>query len=46
MEAGESMNRNGWFLWCGVGTIAENQEQIENLTKKEAIEEAVRKSYE
>ena len=46
MEVGESMNRNGWFLWCGVGTIAENHEQIENLTKQEAIEEAVRKSYE
>lgn len=40
------MNKHCWFLWCGVGTIAENHEQIENLTKQEAIEKAVRKSYE
>lgn len=26
-----------WFVWCGVSTIDEKHEQINNLSKKEAL---------
>ena len=32
------MNRNGWFVWCGVGTVDEKHEEVQNLTKKDALQ--------
>jgi len=26
-----------WLVWCGVGAIDEKHEQIDNLSKKEAL---------
>lgn len=34
------MNRNGWFVWCGIGTIDEAHEETRNLTKAEALKMA------
>lgn len=30
-------NLKGWFVWCGVGTIDEEHEKIQGLSKKEAL---------
>lgn len=32
-----SVNKHGWFLWCGVGTIDDLHEEVRNLTKAEAL---------
>lgn len=34
MEVSKGMNRNGWFVWCGV----EKHEEVRNLTKAEALQ--------
>lgn len=36
----------GWFLWCGKGTVDEEHEEVRNLTKAEAVVQAMQKATE